>query len=292
MTVQPSPSDSTTSYDLSLTEADDKYTYHGTRTKTSNSYVLIFDPDRQVYVLHKVDSSLDANLTQVPWGQDAASLRETYPQLSATNSPRQRPAQDVQRKLGRSPRPQYDPTIGKRRKVERKIEAPRKAKPEPIRKAVEPEATPVEREEEDDDGGLTIEYPGGSESTRGKISTPLVQLSYSEAESEEESDGEDIYDADRNRDVEVLELPSPVGRAQDLDADADDDEEEDEEEEEEEEFATEGAHGEEELDLLSAAFHEALTQTEAEQEKALAQEAEAALVGSARADESSESEEE
>lgn len=279
---------------------DDKYTYHGTRTKTSNSYVLIFDPHRQVYVLHKVDSSFDANLTQAPWEQDAARLRETYPQLGGAHSPRQKPAQGSQRVVGRSPRPQYDPTIGKRRKVERKKEAPRKAKAEPIRKAVEPEDIPMgrEEEEEEDDGTLTIEYPGASDSTRGKASTPLVQLSYSEAESEEESDGEDIGDADGNRDVEVLELPSPVGSVHEAGADEEEEEVEEEVEEEEEEddgadeHVAEDGNADEELDPLDAAFHEALTQTEAEQDEALAKETEAALVGSARADESSESEEE
>ncbi|KAH8654483.1 RNA polymerase II transcription elongation factor-domain-containing protein [Tricladium varicosporioides] len=201
--IEPSDSDPT-SYDLSLQENKDKYGYRGVRTSADGQYVLIFDPAKKHFVLHRVDSTFDMNLISAPWTQDEDNLRNHYDQLNPTPSkavaatqPKRRPSKTTKAAAATKSEP----------KPRKKVEKPTKPKPPPR------EPTPEEEDESDD--GLTIEYPDGPSSQQYTYQpTPVFQRN--ESESEEDSDmdaeGEDD-DMERNQDVDHLKLPSPANNA-------------------------------------------------------------------------------
>lgn len=76
-----SSSSSNPSYDLSFTDDGGKYAYSGSRSTKENQYALIFDPERKAFVLHRVDSTFNMNLTRTPSDADADALKEEYPHL-------------------------------------------------------------------------------------------------------------------------------------------------------------------------------------------------------------------
>lgn len=80
--LKPSSSSSATaSHDLTFTDDDGKYAYAGNRTTKENQYVLIFDPERKAFVLHRLDSTLNMNLTRTPSNTDSDALKEEYPHI-------------------------------------------------------------------------------------------------------------------------------------------------------------------------------------------------------------------
>lgn len=191
------PSDSI-SYDLSFTDNADKYSYHGARTSGDGQYVLIFDPVKKHFVLHRIDSTFDMNLVSAPWANDASTLRSQYPQLE-TKVPAgpQRKSSKTSKKAA---------TAAKAETHRKKVEKAKKSKPAPR------EPSPEEEEESDD--GLTIEYPDGPSSQAYQYqatSTPVFTREQSEDASEEDSDAEgEEYVEERNQDVDHLKLPSPA----------------------------------------------------------------------------------
>ncbi|KAI9863815.1 MAG: hypothetical protein M1824_006412 [Vezdaea acicularis] len=73
---------SANSYKLTLEDdADTSYTYAGRRTH--GGHTLIFDPERGAFILEKVGSEMEFNLTSAPWEKNAKELRSQYPQLNA-----------------------------------------------------------------------------------------------------------------------------------------------------------------------------------------------------------------
>lgn len=193
--LQPSGSDSA-NYDLSFTDNSEEYSYHGVRTSAGGQYVLIFDPTKKHFVLHRIDSTFDMNLVSSPWEQDASELRSQYPQLeSASNSQTSIP----QRKSSKT----KNITVAKNETKRRKSIQAKKTKA-PVR-----EPTP---EEEESDDGLTIEYPDAPSSQQYQYqSTPVFQRNVSEDISDEDEDAEgEEYEEERNQDVDLLKLPSPA----------------------------------------------------------------------------------
>ncbi|KAB5562801.1 RNA polymerase II transcription elongation factor-domain-containing protein [Coniochaeta sp. 2T2.1] len=68
-------------FNLGIDDNGNRYTYNGVRTTKDGNYVLIFDPARQVFVLHRVDSLFHMNVTRTPGNTDVESLRKQFPQL-------------------------------------------------------------------------------------------------------------------------------------------------------------------------------------------------------------------
>ncbi|KAL2076006.1 hypothetical protein VTL71DRAFT_949 [Oculimacula yallundae] len=195
--IQPSDSDPE-SYDLSLKDDTDKYSYQGVRTAGSDQYILIFDPEKKHFVLHQVDSTFDMNLTSAPWDKNASKLRTQYPQIP-TSKPQTSASQRKPAKVSKK----TDPT--KAAPPRRKVEKPKKAKPTPVIR----EPTP---EEEESDDGLTIEYPSAPTNYDYK-STPVFDRAVSSDE-DEDAEGEEIdEEEERNQDVDHLKLPSPANNA-------------------------------------------------------------------------------
>lgn len=194
------PSDSSfTSYDLSFTDNSDKYTYNGVRTSGDGQYVLIFDPVKKHFVLHRVDSTFDMNLVSAPWDQNPLSLRSEYPQLESDSK---QVASVPQRKPSKSAKNAAAAKVNTKRQ---KQEKPKKPKP-PVR-----EPTP----EEDSDEGLTVEYPDGPPAQQYQYQpTPVFRRNVSEEASDEDEDAEhESFEEERNQDVDHLQLPSPANNA-------------------------------------------------------------------------------
>ncbi|PSS03231.1 RNA polymerase II transcription elongation factor-domain-containing protein [Coniella lustricola] len=82
--LQPVPGSSTDSFDLTYGDEGGRYGFNGTRSAKENQYVLIFDPERKAFVLHRLDSTFNMNITRTPSNNNAASLREEYPHLDGS----------------------------------------------------------------------------------------------------------------------------------------------------------------------------------------------------------------
>ncbi|KAI8951773.1 RNA polymerase II transcription elongation factor-domain-containing protein [Xylaria longipes] len=223
-----SSSASSSSYELSYQDDGGRYTYQGTRGHEENKYVLIFDPEKEVFVLHRVDSMFNMNLVRTPTNTDPEDLRQEYPQLEAhrpsragkptSKAPSSKPAKPKKSALNNSKPP-----------VAKKAEPP---KPAPSKK--------VHHDSEDessDDDLLTIEDPGGAAPASNRDFSPgfidhprrfsdfIQQNGEHEEEEEEDDDGleievEALNDADGEEEEEEddddasenFKLPSPIHR--------------------------------------------------------------------------------
>lgn len=194
--LQPSDSDPT-SYDLSLKDSSEKYTYKGVRTSGDGQYVLIFDPGKEHFVLHRIDSTFNMNMASAPWTQSASKLRSQYPQIEPDVT-----SQTPPKKASKATK--KDPT--KAAIPRKKVEKAKKPKPPVIR-----EPTPEPEADEESDDGLTIEYPEAPANYQHR-STPLFDRQLSDededAEGEEDDEFEDVQEG--NQDVDHLKLPSPA----------------------------------------------------------------------------------
>ncbi|OIW31175.1 hypothetical protein CONLIGDRAFT_303139 [Coniochaeta ligniaria NRRL 30616] len=101
-------------FSLGLDDNGDKYTYNGVRTTKDGNYVLIFDPARQVFVLHRLDSLFHMNVTRTPDTSDVDSLRKQFPQLEVQSSASNKTdSKDPPSKSGTKPAPKAARTTPK-----------------------------------------------------------------------------------------------------------------------------------------------------------------------------------
>ncbi|KAK8016539.1 hypothetical protein PG993_014728 [Apiospora rasikravindrae] len=193
-------------YDLSYND-NGMYKYQGSRSGDGGQYVLIFDPSREAFVLHKVDSLFTMNLTSTPTNNSAAKLRQEFPHL-------EKPAKQHPPKGAKDS--STAPAKGKQKK-----ETPA-AKPKAAPKAAAAPAPPPkkptpqsddEEDSDDDDGGLVLEFPGGEEPSRD-FSPAFPPRRFSEfvangEEDDEDADGEEEEEDDMSEE-EHFKLPSPM----------------------------------------------------------------------------------
>ncbi|KAK3311379.1 RNA polymerase II transcription elongation factor-domain-containing protein [Chaetomium strumarium] len=186
------------SYNLGFDDQGDKYQYNGVRTHDDGNYVLIFDPTRKAFVLHRVDSTFHMNITRTPTESNAANLRKQFPHLEITSSiPAKKPRVKATEKAnttnttnstnstpskakdGASSKPDKKavaltlPTLSgtpassgspSSQQLEKKSEPPA-AQSDQEKKPKRRALSPVESEEEDEDDGddvLTLEIPQGN----------------------------------------------------------------------------------------------------------------------------------
>jgi hypothetical protein len=194
--------------------------------------VLIFDAEREVFVLHRVDSMFNMNLVRTPTNDDAESLREDYPQLEAY-----RPSKSSMTANKAVP---HNPTKSKKTAAkESKLSAAPKADPPRPPPATKPKKTHNDSEDESsDDDLLTIEDPGGAppptnrDFSPGFIDKPRRFSEFVQQQNEEEDEDDDevevgmieaMNDADGEEEEEEEEdddddasehfkLPSPITR--------------------------------------------------------------------------------
>lgn len=256
--LKPSPSDDD-SFNLSFYENGGKYAYNGTRSTKENQYVLIFDPERKAFVLHRMDSMFHMNLARTPYNSDAQELKEKYPHIDSNVRP------TTDKKAGKAAAGKARETAGKKAGADsKKKEAPaaKSEAPEAVAKPLQQSqadkdkpkkqqrnrspADSEEDDEEDGDGGLLVEYPDPAPSapTRGQDFSPAFPTAIrrfsefvrdegpeSDEDADAEYDEEDIL-GEEDDDVEGeggeggtgFKLPSPVvGGAQQQPADDDGD---------------------------------------------------------------------
>ncbi|KAI1101203.1 RNA polymerase II transcription elongation factor-domain-containing protein [Jackrogersella minutella] len=213
------------SYDLSFKDDGGSYKYKGTRGVEDSQYVLIFDPVREVFVLHKVDSMFNMNLVQTPSADHDESLRQDYPQLvshSISSSAKAAGPTSSGKKSTKATGEEKKTTKRKsapKAKIEEKptLAMPeKKPPPKPVTTSKPSKTIDEEDESSDDDLGLTIENPGGQAPRAQRDFSPnifgLRRFSDLVQETEEgendDADGED--DDDDN--FEHFKLPSPINR--------------------------------------------------------------------------------
>ncbi|RFU75633.1 ell-associated factor [Trichoderma arundinaceum] len=82
--LKPSLPGKTSSYDLNFSNSDGTVGFAGTRSTDDGDYVLYFDPERKAFILDKVDSTFNMNLTRVPGNSNPDELRRRYPHLDSS----------------------------------------------------------------------------------------------------------------------------------------------------------------------------------------------------------------
>ena len=248
--LKPSIPGSTESFDLSYNDQGGNYAYAGTRNADGNQYVLYFDPARQAFILDRIETTFNMNLTRLPGNSDPDHLSRRYPHLDTDKKAKQPPAKASAPKPSapKAPAPK-EKEKEKEKERERENEKPKPkpaAKPrakspprakEPKRKfekekkntdvplsfpkpaekqEPKPRARKVEEEEEEEedegDGGLLIEYPGAENAPRKADFSPAFPSvrRFDEFMDQRESEGDD---ADGESDGEVdmdFKLPSPM----------------------------------------------------------------------------------
>ncbi|KUI73161.1 hypothetical protein VM1G_08964 [Cytospora mali] len=234
--IKPSSSSSSAdgTFDLSFYENGGKYAFNGTRTTKENQYVLLFDPERKAFVLHRLDSMFNMNVTRTPTNNDADDLREKHPHIDGNTK-----ASTVEKKgvtkapttaAGKAKENKKGPAGAASSSSKKKDMAPPpKAEPPPPAesKSKQPSSSsqqaaaaekekekkkrnrsPVESEEDDDDdGGLLIEYPDpapvGPLRQDFSPAFPTTIRRFSEFVNDEKSESDEDADAEYDED-EIL----------------------------------------------------------------------------------------
>ncbi|KAL6871425.1 hypothetical protein J3F83DRAFT_666598 [Trichoderma novae-zelandiae] len=81
--LKPSLPGKTASYDLTFPSPDGTVGFAGPRSTDDDDYVLWFDPERKAFILDKVDSTFNMNLTRIPGNSNPEELRRRYPHLES-----------------------------------------------------------------------------------------------------------------------------------------------------------------------------------------------------------------
>ncbi|KAI1437818.1 RNA polymerase II transcription elongation factor-domain-containing protein [Xylaria sp. CBS 124048] len=229
------------SYDLSFQDDGGRYAYQGTRTHEQSQYVLIFDPEKEVFVLHRVDSMFNMNLIRTPTNDDADDLRQEYPHLETNQSPGTGKTKNgvFSTKLSKPTKPKK-PTAAKGSKATTVVTNAEPPKPAPAAKPKKVQHHDYEDESSDDDI-LTIENPGGVAPKRNRDFSPgfidkprrfseffqqqndeneemdnmeieVEALNDADGEEEEEEEEQEEEDDDDDDASENFKLPSPIHR--------------------------------------------------------------------------------
>ncbi|KAH7158049.1 RNA polymerase II transcription elongation factor-domain-containing protein [Dactylonectria estremocensis] len=243
--LKPSVPGKTTSYDLTYTDDDGKYSFSGPRNTADSQYVLYFDPAREAFILDKVDSTFNMNVIQLPDNPDTEGLRRRYPQIdnesqaapkaSSSKLPNKPAAAAVEKPASKpapkpaskpAPKPRAKPTVQKKevkRKPEKKqppksialsLPVPEPSKPQPESQPKRSSQDEDEDDDEDDDGGLLVEYPGAdprnnARQTNFSPAFPSVRR-FDDFMNQRESEGDDADgESDDEPDMD-FKLPSPV----------------------------------------------------------------------------------
>lgn len=222
-------------YDLSFREDGGQYAYSGSRTTDDDKYVLVFDPTREVFVLHKVDSTFSMNVTQTPDNNDPESLRRKHPHLAGSSSSggskarsqKSAPTASTKSRASASDKKSRDgPFLPKKSKPaaqqQKAAQAVLSSSSASKQNRAAATATPVSHDDGDDDdssddGLLQIEEPGGPNAppASARDFSPAFGIRkfsdfvQTNTEEEDDADGEDDDD---NQSIEHFTLPSPVNR--------------------------------------------------------------------------------
>lgn len=222
--LKPSIPGKTSSYDLNFSDGDGVYAFTGARKTDDNDYVLYFDPERQAFILDKVDSTFNMNVTRIPGNTDPHDLKQRYPQLNSQSSPKIAPVKETQKP---APKPSAKGSAKSsavqnkepKKRTEKK-QAPKKmdlalpvpAAPKPQPKPRRQEQDDEDEEDEDDDGDLLVEYPGAESAAKQTDFSPAFPAPrrFDDFMDQRESEADDADgESDSEPDLD-FKLPSPV----------------------------------------------------------------------------------
>ncbi|CCU82049.1 hypothetical protein BGHDH14_bgh06612 [Blumeria hordei DH14] len=159
-------------FSLSFPGTSDNLSYQGERSPAQDQYVLIFDAEKEQFVLHRVDSSFDMKRVNSSKPNKVTGSRpQTTQYESKTKNQPTAPPKKILKKSSAT------------------IVEPPQRKAENPKKSVQPVNLPEADDEEDSDDGLTIEFPGAqSPGYRQRKPSPSYQRQLSEEESDDEGD--------------------------------------------------------------------------------------------------------
>jgi len=216
-------------FNLGFEDHGEKYQYSGSRTSEDGKYVLIFDPARKAFILHRVDSLFHMNLTRTPTDGNVESLRKQFPHLEVKSAGDGAPSSSTKQSKAKAGTGKATTTTGKGKASKGETPAAKAkadkskaeknkavaltlpsasatkavtpppapaAAPAPEKKPSRRARSPIDSEEEDDDDDdLVIEYPGMSDPSRNfSPAFPTTQRRFSEfvrgQEDEEDADAD------------------------------------------------------------------------------------------------------
>ncbi|OAA42765.1 Transcription elognation factor Eaf [Metarhizium rileyi] len=220
--LKPSLPGKTDSYDLSFAHEDGTYAYAGSRNTSSSQYVLHFDTERKAFILDRIDSTFNMNITRLPGNSDAARLSRQYPHLDSKHETEAQTQRAGAKKTTASKDTLKTPAAkAQSKEPKRKTEKKQQAKevalsfPEPQKEKLKPKRKSFDEEEdedEDDDGGLLIEYPGADTAARQTDFSPAFPppRRFDDFMDQRDSEAEDADgESDDEPDMD-FKLPSPV----------------------------------------------------------------------------------
>lgn len=227
--LKPAIAGKTTSYDLSYND-NGTYAFAGTRNIDSNQYVLHFDPKRKAFILDRIDSTFNMNITRIPSNNDPESLRQKYPHIDEAAlkpKPKAAPAAPPKPKTSKAKAKAASNVFNKpppkpARKTEKKqtkdvpLSLPKPEAtppPEPKRK---PRKVEDDEDEEEDEGPDPLEVDWGSPKANKADFSPAFNavaprrfddyMNQRDSEADEgDEDSEEEGPMDRD-----FKLPSPV----------------------------------------------------------------------------------
>ncbi|CCU82048.1 putative member of EAF superfamily [Blumeria hordei DH14] len=161
------------SFSLSFPENSDNLSYQGERSSAQEQYILIFNADKEQFVLHRVDSNFDMKRVCSSSSKKPTGLRTQSSRYDS--STKHQPAALPKKSLKRALDAAADP-------VGQNAKKPRHRK----QRDSSPESDEIEEESDD---GLTIEFPGAqSPGNRQHEASPVDQRQLSEEDIDEEAD--------------------------------------------------------------------------------------------------------
>lgn len=173
------------------------------RTSAEGKYVLVFDPAKKAFVLHRVDSLFHMNVVRLPNSTNADSLVAEFPRLEVKD--KVITAKKPQEKKSQTQRPKGPPeditaaSTGKKNVAGKN--APAKAKP----KAKPPSMGPKNKEAKQpqrrkksiqNDGLLTLPDPAAAKAAMPPPELPKPNLSIDKKKRAEDSEEDDDDDDD------------------------------------------------------------------------------------------------
>ncbi|KAK7209622.1 hypothetical protein V2G26_016800 [Clonostachys chloroleuca] len=234
--LKPSISGDKSSYDLNFVDkvGHTEYAYAGARNTDDGQYVLYFDPAREAFILDRIDSTLNMNITRTPNNSDPASLRRQYPQLDRDGKTAQSSGTSESSKPQQTKAPKAKKKDPPARKSEPKAKPKAAPAPAPKPKSqglVLPQAQQVppkpksrsrtleeeeEEDDDDDDGGLLVEYPGGEPRSQKRDFSPAFPAvrRFDDFMDQRESEADDADGESEDEGDVDFKLPSPVNHHQ------------------------------------------------------------------------------
>ncbi|KAK2608667.1 hypothetical protein QQS21_002778 [Conoideocrella luteorostrata] len=219
--LKPSLPGKTDSYDLAFTDDAGSYAYAGSRNTDSNQYVLHFDPERKAFILDKIDSTFNMNLTRLPGNSDPERLRRQYPHLDSqptapkraaakkTSATKDTSKSSTAKPQAKEPKRNKDQQKKKQQAKEVALSFPEPAKESP--KAKSKSFEDEEDEDEDDDGGLLIEYPGADAAKQTDFSPAFPPpRRFDDFMDQRDSEADDADGESDDEPDNDFKLPSPV----------------------------------------------------------------------------------